>query len=138
MYFDHQIKNGKDGMKKTILLFSENLDDNAILVRKVLSARGYEVLWANTFEKALDMVAVYPPSLILLDAETPDIDGNYPVRFFRNIPKLKKVPLIGMTASSEEMSEILEKDDGCDEYIQKPVDIQYLSETISLFLEPIS
>lgn len=125
-------------MKKTILLFTKNLDDTATLVRKVLSARGYEVLWANTFEKALDMVAVYPPSLILLDVEVPDIVGNSPVAFFRNNPKLKKVPLIGMVSPSEEISGIPEKEDGLDEYIQKPVDIHYLSETISLFLETSS
>lgn len=123
-------------MKTTILLFTENLDDNATLVRKVLSARGYEVLWANTFEKALDMVAVYPPGLILFDVMIPDIDGISLVSYFRKIPKLKKVPLIGMVASSEEIFEFPEIDDGCDGYIHKPVDIQHLSETISHFLKP--
>ena len=129
-------KNGKDGMNKTILLFTENLDDNATLVRKVLSARGYEVLWANTFEKALDMVTVYPPGLILFDVDIPDIDGMSPVDYFRNIPKLNKVPIIGMIASSEEIFEFPQKDDSCDGYIHKPVDIQHFSETISHFLNP--
>ena len=123
-------------MKKTILLFTENLDDNATLVRKVLSARGYEVLWANTFEKALDMVAVYPPGLILFDVIIPDIYGKSLVDRFRNIPKLNNVPLIGMIAASGEMSKISEKDDGCDGYIHRPVDIRHLSETISHFLKP--
>ena len=123
-------------MKKTILLFVEKLDDNATLVRKVLSARGYEVLWANTLEKALDMVDVYPPGLILMDADIPDNDEKSPVAFFRNIPSLKKVPLIGMIASSEEISDIPKNDGGCDQYIQKPADLQYLSETINIFLDP--
>ena len=60
-------------MKKTIILFTESLDDHATLVRKVLSARGYEVLWANTFEKATDIIAVYPPGLILFDLIIQDI-----------------------------------------------------------------
>ena len=112
-------------MKKTILLFTENLDDNATLVRKVLSARGYEVLWANTFEKALDIVAVYPPGLIIFDVEIPDIDGISPVEYFRNIPKIKKVPLLGMIATSAEIIEFPKKGHGCDGYIHKPVDIQH-------------
>ena len=120
-------------MKKTILLFTENLDDHATLVRKVLSARGYEVLWANTFEKALDMVADYPPSLILLDVEIADTNWETPIGDFRNNPKLNNVPIVGMISSSEDITEFPKKDDGCDEYIQKPVDIQYLSETISHF-----
>jgi len=123
-------------MKKTILLFTKNLDDNATLVRKVLSARGYEVLWANTFEKALEMIAVYPPGLILFDVIISDVYGKSPVDRFRNIPKLNKVPLIGMISSSEEIFDIPEKDDGCDGYIHKPVDIQQLSEKISHFFKP--
>lgn len=123
-------------MKKTIILFTESLDDHATLVRKVLSARGYEVLWANTFEKAIDIIAVFPPGLILFDLIIPDIDGKSPVDYFRNIPKLSKVPLIGMFALSEEKFEASRNDDGCDGYIQKPADIQQLSETISRFLKP--
>lgn len=123
-------------MKNTILLFTENLDDNATLVRKVLAARGYEVLWANTFEKALDMIAVYPPGLILFDEIIADIDGKTQVDRFRNIPKLKKVPLIRMVTSSEELRDFPEKDDGFDGYIYHPVNIQQLSETINHFLKP--
>ena len=123
-------------MKNTILLFTENLDDNATLVRKVLSARGYEVLWANTFEKALDIVTAYPPGLILFDVIIPDIYGKSPVDRFRNIPKLNKVPLIRMIASSEKLRDFPEQDDGFDGYIYKPVDIQQLSETVSQFLKP--
>lgn len=136
IYFDLGIKNGQDGMNKTILLYTENLDDNATLVRKVLSARGYEVLWVNTFEKALDMVALYPPGLILFDLIIPDIDGKSLVDRFRNIPKLNKVPLIRMVTSSEELRDFAKKDDGCDGYIYKPVKIQQLSETINHFLKP--
>ena len=123
-------------MKNTILLFTESLDDHATLVRKVLSARGYEVLWANTFEKATDIIAVYPPGLILFDMIIQDTDGKSPVDYFRNIPKLSKVPLIGMFPLSEEKFKASRNDDGCDGYIQKPVDIQQLSETISRFLKP--
>ena len=136
IYFDLGIKNGQDGMNKTILLYTENLDDNATLVRKLLSARGYEVIWANTFEKALDMVAVIPPGLILFDVLIPDNDEKILVDFFRNIPKLSNVPIIGMFALSGEKFEVPKDDDGCDEYIQKPVDIQKLFETISHFLKP--
>ena len=123
-------------MKNTILLFTESLDDHATLVRKVLSARGYEVLWANTFEKATDIIAVYPPGLILFDMIIQDTDGKSPADYFRNTPKLSKVPLIGMFPLSEEKFKASRNDDGCDGYIQKPVDIQQLSETISRFLKP--
>jgi DNA-binding response OmpR family regulator len=136
IYFDLGIKNGQVGMNKTILLYTENLDDNATLIRKVLAARGYEVLWANTFEKALDMVAVYPPGLILIDVIIPDGDGKSLIDRFRNIPKFNKVPLIRTVTSSEELRDFAKKDDGCDGYIYNPVNIQQLSETINHFLKP--
>ena len=75
-------------MAKPIILLVEDLDDNATLVRKVLTARGYEVLWANTGEKGLDMAVENPPGLILLDLGLPDIDGQTLVQYFRNIPEV--------------------------------------------------
>ena len=60
-------RNGDNSMTKPIILLVEDLDDNATLVRKVLTARGYEVLWANTGQKGLDMASEHPPGMILLD-----------------------------------------------------------------------
>jgi len=118
-------------MSKPIILLIEDLDDNAILVRKVLTARGYEVLWANTGEKGLEMASENPPGLILLDLGLPDIDGQTLVRYFRNMPNLNEVPIIVVSAWPEETAKKMVTAYGCNGYISKPVDIHLLSETVS-------
>jgi two-component system cell cycle response regulator DivK len=118
-------------MAKPIILLVEDLDDNATLVRKVLSAQGYDVLWANTGEKGLDMASANPPGLILLDLGLPDIDGQTLVRYFRNMPELNNVPIIVVTAWPEESAKTMVAAYGCNGYIGKPVDIHLLTDTVN-------
>ena len=128
-------RNGDNSMTKPIILLVEDLDDNATLVRKVLTARGYEVLWANTGQKGLDMASEHPPGLILLDLGLPDIDGQTLVRFFRNMPELDDVPIIVVTAWPEETAKNMVTAYGCNGYIGKPVDIHLLSDTVNEYFK---
>jgi len=124
-------QSGSQYMSKSIILLVEDLDDNATLVRKVLTARGYDVLWANTGEKGLDLASEHPPGLILLDLGLPDIDGQTLVRYFRNIPDLKDVPIVVVTAWPEETAKNMVTAYGCNGYIGKPVDIHLLADTVN-------
>ena len=122
-------------MEKPIILLVEDLDDNATLVRKILTARGYEVLWANTGELALDMASENQPGLILLDLGLPDIDGQTLVRYFRSMPNLKDVPIIVVTAWPEETAKNMVTAYGCNGYIGKPVDIHALTDTVNFHIQ---
>jgi two-component system cell cycle response regulator DivK len=118
-------------MERPIILLVEDLDDNATLVRKVLTARGYEVLWANTGEKGLEMAIQNPPGLILLDLDFPDIDGQTLVRHYRNNQELKEIPIIVITSWPKEDAKKMVNAYGCNGYIGKPVDIHRLTETVN-------
>ena len=120
-------------MAKSIILLVEDLDDNATLVRKVLTARGYEVLWANTGEKGLDMASENPPGLILLDLGLPDIDGQTLVRYFRGMPALSEVPIVVVTAWPEETALKMVSAYRCDDYIGKPIDIHLLTDIVKKY-----
>jgi DNA-binding response OmpR family regulator len=122
-------------MQKPIILLVEDLDDNARLVRKVLSAQGYDVLWANTGEKGLDMAMENQPGLILLDLGLPDIDGQTLVGHFRKIPELVDVPIIVVTAWPEETAKMMVTAYGCNGYIGKPVDIHHLTATVNEYFQ---
>lgn len=130
-------QSGENSMTKPIILLVEDLDDNATLVRKVLTARGYEVLWANTGEKGLDMATDYPPGLILLDLGLPDIDGQTLVRYFRKMPELNEVPIIVVTAWPEETAKNMVRAYDCNGYIGKPVDIHLLSDTVNEYFQAV-
>jgi two-component system cell cycle response regulator DivK len=122
-------------MAKPNILLVEDLDDNATLVRRVLTARGYEVLWANTGEKGLDIASEHPLGLILLDLGLPDIDGQTLVRYFRNMPNLKDIPIVVVTAWPEETAKNMVTAYGCNGYISKPVDIHLLTDTVNEYLQ---
>lgn len=120
-------------MEKPIVLLIEDIDENASLVLKVLEARGYHVLWADTGEKALAMAADNPLGLILLDLGLPDVDGQTLVRFFRNMPEIADVPIVVVTAWPQETARTMTEAYGCDAIITKPVDIHLLTETVNKY-----
>ena len=109
----------------TILLI-EDIDDNAALVQKVLKSKGHIIHWAKNGEDGLSMASAHVPDLILLDLGLPDIDGQTLVRYIRNVPDLKNIPIIVVTAWPEETAKMMVTAYGCDGYVGKPIDIKRL------------
>ena len=88
------------------------------LVRDFLVKKGYLVAEAEDGEKALEMFySDNSISLIILDVMMPNVDGW---QVCREIRKNSKVPIIMLTAKSEEQDELLGFELGVDEYISKP------------------
>ena len=115
-------------MSKILLI--EDIDDNAALIKKVVTSRGYDIFWAKNGESGLDMASAHTPDLILLDLGLPDIDGQTLVRYLRNIPSMKETPIIVVTAWPEETAKLMVSAYGCDGYVGKPVDIKLLTQKI--------
>lgn len=88
------------------------------LVRDFLQKKGYSVLEAGDGEEAMDLFyADKDISLIILDVMMPRMDGW---EVCREVRKNSKVPIIMLTARSDERDELLGFDLGVDEYISKP------------------
>ena len=88
------------------------------LVKDFLSKRGYEVLEAGDGEEAVDIFFKDKEiALIILDVMMPKMDGW---QVCREIRQYSKVPIIMLTAKSDERDELLGFDLGVDEYISKP------------------
>ena len=94
-------------------------DDNNIaeLLRLYLQKDGFEVSHAADGGKAVEMAKEIQPDLVLLDIMLPVMDGW---QVCREIRQNSKVPIIMLTAKSEERDELLGFDLGVDEYISKP------------------
>lgn len=114
----------------TILLI-EDIQDNALLVQKILASQGYEVLWAETAEQGLDIAAERHPEMILLDLGLPDIDGQTLVGYLRNVPELENVPIIVVSAWPEETARNMVTAYGCDGYVSKPINVRYFIEVVN-------
>ena len=88
------------------------------LVKDFLGKQGYEVLEAADGEEAVDVFfAQKNISLIILDVMMPKMDGW---TVCKEIRQYSKVPIIMLTAKSDEKDELLGFDLGIDEYISKP------------------
>ena len=105
-----------ENMDKVILIADDNKDIVDIL--KIYAQKeGYKAVCAFDGEQALKMHREYNPALILLDVMMPKING-YDV--CRQIRQSSNVPIIMVTAKSEEADKILGLDIGADDYVVKP------------------
>jgi two-component system KDP operon response regulator KdpE len=88
------------------------------LVKEILLATGYEVLTAGTGKRAIEMVAIEQPDLVLLDIMLPDgMDGYEAARRLR---EFSDIPIIMLTAKIREKDMLRGFECGVDDYIKKP------------------
>ena len=116
------------------ILYIEDVPDNAELVRKVLSARGYEVLHAADAESGLQMARDQQPDLILLDLGLPDADGQTLAGWLRREPSLAHTPIVAVTAWPEETAVRMVQVYGCSGYISKPINVARFADQIAKYL----
>ena len=111
-----------DTDKKTILIVDDEQPIIDMLVYN-LQKEGYNTLEATDGEKAVDLALNENPDLILLDIMIPKIDG---LSVCKRIRHTLNVPIIMLTAKSEEIDKILGLELGADDYITKPFSIREL------------
>jgi DNA-binding response OmpR family regulator len=99
------------------------VDDDPDIQRLVsynLTQAGFEVTTAENGRKALDSVHKHPPDLIILDLMLPDIDGMEVCRTLRQGENSRRIPIVMLTARSEEIDRVIGFELGADDYVMKP------------------
>jgi len=90
------------------------------LVRLGLSQAGYVVETARTGTEALAALRRAPPDLVVLDVMLPDLSGTELCARIRADQRLAAVPIIMLTAKSEEIDRVVGLEVGADDYVTKP------------------
>lgn len=110
-------------MSKFLILVVE--DDTPVrnLITTTLKAHEYRYLAAATGEGAVMEAASHNPDIILLDLGLPDVDG---VEVIRRIRSWSNVPIIVISARSEDTDKIDALDAGADDYLTKPFSVEEL------------
>jgi len=121
--------------RRGTILYVEDNSDNRLLIRRVLNAEGYTVHEAASASAALDTLKSMQPDLILMDINMPDMDGYTLTAHIRAMPNLGIVPIVALTANVMKGDRERSLEAGCDGYIQKPVDIDTLTQQIERFLK---
>ena len=97
------------------ILVVDDEEDLLELVRYTLAKEGHSVTCVDTGEKAVDSVRQSLPDLIVLDLMLPGIDGLEVCRRLKRDSKTREVPIIMLTAKSEERDVITGLDGGADD-----------------------
>ncbi len=95
----------------------------ARVLRRGLSARGYEVQTASDGEEALSTFSQWPADLVITDLSMPQMGG---LELCRRLRKLSQVPIIVLSVKGEERTKVEALDAGADDYITKPFGIDEL------------
>ena len=116
-------------MKKILVV-----DDEALLVKGIrfnLQNDGYEVITGSNGLEAVEQVRSQSPDLVVLDVMMPEMDG---LTACGKIREFSDVPIIMLTAKTDDMDKLLGFDHGVDDYLTKPFNILELKARIRALL----
>ena len=119
---------------KKILIVDDEADIIEIL-QFVLEAQGYECITAMDGEEGLKLAKELLPDLIILDVMMPKINGYKISRLLKYDAKYKNIPILMITARSQEEDKNIGEETGVDEYITKPFQVDYVLQKVKSYLE---
>ncbi|WP_394838974.1 hybrid sensor histidine kinase/response regulator [Pendulispora rubella] len=114
------------------VLHIEDDPRNRLLVRKLLTADGLEVIDAPDGLEGVRLALAQRPDLVLVDINIPGLDGYEVTLRLRNEAGLRGVPIVAITAEGERETSFAV---GCDGFLQKPIDARSFARQIRDYLE---
>jgi len=106
------------------ILLIEDARDLAEVVRRELEGAGYDILLAGDGKTGLDLALRFRPDLIILDWMLPGMDGLEVLRRLRAADS--PLPVLMLTARSEEADRVVGLELGADDYLTKPFSMREL------------
>jgi CheY-like chemotaxis protein len=120
--------------RQTVLVVDDS-EDIRELLRLQLARLGYRVVEASNGREAVQAVGEECPALILMDITMPILDGLEATRMIRGMAEKCGVVIIAFTALHSAGSRASALAAGCDDYVQKPVDMGQLSDLLHQHLD---
>src|SRR4051812_12431695 len=114
------------------ILHIEDDPANRLLVRKLLQAAGHEVIDAADGLEGVRIACAQRPDLVLVDLNTPALDGFEVALRLRGEPSLAGVPIGAITAEGDRETSLAV---GCDGFLQKPIDARSFSAVLGPYLQ---
>ncbi len=114
-------------MTRETILIVEDEKDIAGLIAHHMEAAGFKVVVAHDGATAFKEMKKRLPDLILLDLMLPDMDGTEICKILKQKEATRNIPIIMVTAKSEEVDRIVGLELGADDYVVKPFSTRELS-----------
>ncbi len=119
-------------MKKILIVDDEQ--DIVESLKFVLENSDYTCYSAYNGEDGLKLAREIVPDLIILDVMMPRINGYKISRLLKFDSKYKNIPILMVTARSQEEDKLIGEETGADEYITKPFDLDDVVEKVQKYL----
>ncbi len=113
------------------ILHIEDDPKNRLLVRKLLTAAGHEVLEATGGLEGIRLATERAPDLVLVDLYMPDLDGYEVTLRLRGMKPMAGVPIVAITAEGDREISLAV---GADGFLEKPIDARRFARQIERFL----
>jgi two-component system phosphate regulon response regulator PhoB len=121
-------------MSKGTVLVVDDEEDILEIVRYNLSKEGYRVICAESGEQALQKVRTDSPDIVILDLMLPGVDGLDVCRQIKSGAGTAPIPVIMLTARTQEADMVVGFELGADDYITKPFSPRVLSARVKAVL----
>ena len=118
---------------KKILIVDDEQDIGETL-KFMLEAEGYECFCAYDGETGLSLAKEIIPDLMILDVMMPKINGYKISRLLKYDSKYKDIPIIMVTARSQEEDKLIGQETGVNEYITKPFELDEIIKKVNAYL----
>ena len=127
-----------DHAARPLILVVEDEAAIATMLRYNLEKQGFRVEEATDGQEAMDRIAETTPDLVLLDWMLPVMSGIEVCRQIRRRPETRELPVIMLTARTEDQDAVRALNTGADDYITKPFGIEALMARIRAVLRRAS
>lgn len=105
---------------KPRILVVEDESGIADTIQYVLTTDGFTPVWCATADQAMEEFRRSPPALAILDVGLPDLNGFELFKRLQELPGGRDVPMLFLTARSDEIDRVVGLELGADDYIAKP------------------
>jgi two-component system, sensor histidine kinase and response regulator len=118
--------NLKNTEKQFLILIVDDVEENVQLLGNILQEQKFDVSFASNGKYALEVLESETPDLIMLDIMMPDMDGFEICKKIKENPRNKDIPIIFLTAKTQQEDIIKGFEMGAVDYVTKPFELSEL------------
>lgn len=116
------------------ILVVEDYEDTSLAMRLALEDRGYRIIEASDGASAVELAERERPDIILMDLNLPIMDGLEATKLIRSNTEMLETVVVAVTAYSDQDYRSRALDAGCNAFVTKPIDFEWLNELLTNLL----
>ena len=116
------------------ILVVEDYEDTSLAMRRALEDRGYRIIEASDGVSAVELAGRERPDIILMDLSLPVMDGIAATERIRSNAGMSDTVIVAVTAHSDQDHRARALAAGCNAFVTKPIDFEWLNELLTSLL----